>query len=178
MNSKCTLCALLALLMLGCGMALTGCASPAAEPPDDDSALSENSKTDEAPGHSSAQTAEAKDDTEESPAFSDAVTLLIYGGWNEEEDIKNDDTEYTLSNEHSELIIGLFTDHEREPLDSPTLDAVTLQFQIGEDHLATSMGSRGTLSGRIGGELVAVTLNESEWETVQQIISAYAQDVL
>lgn len=148
---------------------LTGCADLTTEIPDADSILSESNKIDEASNHNNKQTAE---DIQETPNHGEVVTLLIYGEWNDE----NRTTEYTLSDEYSQIIVDLFYNHERELLDSPVSSVGSLQFQIGEDFLTTSMSSLGTLSGRISGELVAIELSEGEYETVHQIISTYTQD--
>lgn len=107
----------------------------------------------------------------------DAVILLVFGGADVSETQAGQDMEYTLSAEDAEAMFHLFYSHEKEVLDSPVESIATLEFQIGEDYLNTSMGAIKTLSGKVGGQLVMIRLSESECDEVYQIISRYVPDV-
>lgn len=110
-------------------------------------------------------------------AGKNTVILLVYGGWDDEADVKNEDNEFTIEDEQAQTITSLFYNHEVQINDSPTASVETLAFQIGEDRLGTSMGGLRTLSGRINGKLVTVELSDREYESVYQIVSQYAQGV-
>lgn len=105
------------------------------------------------------------------------VTLLIYGGWDYEKDVKNQDIEIALEDEWAQTIFDIFYNHEMQIIDSPPLSAATFAFKIGEDFLETSMGALKSLTGRINGKLVLVKLSDSEYDAVYQIISPFAQDI-
>ena len=101
------------------------------------------------------------------------VTLLVFGGWDDEVDEKKADNEYILEDEKAKMIAALFYNHEMQINDSPVSSAATLAFRIGEDYLNTSMEDLGTLSGRINGKLVTIELSDHEYESVYQIVSRY-----
>ncbi len=135
-------------------------------------------ETGEAEESANRQGEEASDSCDTSTdAGKNAVTLLVYGGWDDEADVKKEDHEFTLEDEQAQTITSLFYNHEMQINDSPAASVETLAFQIGEDRLGTSMGGLRTLSGRINGKLVTVELSDHEYESVYQIISQYAQDV-
>jgi hypothetical protein len=148
---------------------LTGCEGRITAIPVDESLLSTANETLAPPDHSNLPVSD--DDSD------DVVTLLVYGDWDDEKNVKNEDVKYTLLDKHSVIITELFNNHEKEISGSPIESIASLQFQVGADYLATSMGSLGTLSGRIGGELVVMELDESECETIYQIISTYVPDI-
>ncbi len=152
---------LLLAMLIGLFAILSGCKNDAAETQHPES-IGETTESEEK------QTETARNDD---------VILRVYGTWNDEENIRNQDSEYILSGEDAEMITGLFRSHEKKVLDSPMSNIATLQFEIGEDYLCTSVAAIEVLSGRIGGELVAVPLNEDECEAVHRIIDQFAQDV-
>lgn len=108
-------------------------------------------------------------------ADKNAVTLLVYGGWDYEADVKKEDHEFVLEDGQAQTIRSLFYHHEMQIEESPSLSAETFAFQIGGDRLGTSMGGLRTLSGRINGKLVTVKLSDLEYESVYQIVSQYTQ---
>lgn len=125
----------------------------------------------EEPARSSAEVQE-EIEKESAPAEveedKNVVTLFVYDGRDEE---------YILENEQAETISNLFYNHEMELYDTPIENVKTLEFQIGEDTLSTSMGDLKTLNGTINGETVIVDLSDDEYEAVYQIASQYAQGV-
>lgn len=101
----------------------------------------------------------------------EAVVLIVHGEGTQE------GSTYVLPQEQAQVIADLFCHHPRESLDSPVGSVGSVQFQIGQEMLSTSLDALDTLSGRVQGELVLIHLSEREYETVYQIVSQYAQDI-
>lgn len=154
---------------------LAGCVGQTETMFDDRSSLPENSKTEEFVDQTNEEASEYNNTDATAETDADIVTLHIFGAWNDSEK-RNEVDEYVLEDEHAEVILDMFYNHEMQILDSPVESIATLQFGIGEDYLTTSMDALWSLSGRINGELVGIELNDSEYETVRWIVSQYVQD--
>lgn len=105
-----------------------------------------------------------------SEPFEEEVMLILHD--------EGDTQTHMLPQEQAQVITDLFYNHPKKIIDTPVESVGTVQFQIGQDTLSTSMGTLETLSGNVQGELVLIHLSEREYEQVHQIVSQYAQDIL
>ena len=101
-----------------------------------------------------------------------AVVLKVYSDATAT-DKGNPGTEYTLSDEQSAFIKELFYDHEKNILDSPLMCIGTVEIQVGNDILSTSIGGLSVLDGVIDGKYVMVELSDSERQQLQELIATY-----
>lgn len=151
-------------LIGGISLMLSGCSNLETAPLTPVAALSENSVSENP--HTEAHSDNADTSEPQAPESQPLiVTLLVCS------ELGNN--EYTLSAEDSKTIINIFYRHEREIIHSPTDSTGSIEFQIGEDYLATSLDSLSVLSGRIYGDFAIVTLNENEHAAIYQIIYQY-----
>ena len=148
------------LILLAALLLLSGCTAD----PDTGTPPTEGQSESSNPNH-----------TEASDESKDTVMFIVYS-WDDEKNMW-ENAEYSLSEEQSAFVRGLFYNHEKEILDSPVDSVGLVEFRIGEDHLSTSMEGADLLDGVIDGEQVLVELSESEAEMMYRIISAYATDI-
>ena len=105
-----------------------------------------------------------------------AVVLKVYSEATATE-AGNHGTEYTLSDEQADYIKEIFYNHEKNSIDSPLMSIGTVEFQIGNDILSTSIGGLSVLDGVINGKYVMIELSESERQQLQELITTYVTDL-
>lgn len=165
---------LLVLLSVGLLAMLVGCTS--GDPPtlrESEPELTGNMESLETSGNGETQPQEETNNGS-APANEeewDEVVLTLHG------DGAQGDSTHVLPREQAQVIADLFYHHPRESLGTPVDSVGSVQFQIGQDILTTSVDALETLSGRVQGELVLIHLSAHEYETVHQIVSQYAQDI-
>ena len=165
---------LIALIVATLAWLLIGCAGQSSGQSTKQGNSTKAAKNDFETTSTSAEQSEVAQTSEETNTA--VVVLKVYSDATATDD-GNPGTEYTLSDEQTAFIKDIFYIHEKSILDSPLKSIGTVEFQVGNDILSTSIGGLSVLDGVIDGKYVMVELSDSERQQLQELIATYVTDL-